>query len=330
MRFNIDRNINFKSWFSYGFLIKSSLFLNKPINNLFSNFSHKNFDLNTFSVLSDISYNIRRYFTLIRPLGSSYFFDLDLSVSNFNSAFYYYDLKKRSQFFWIANQNYFRSAEFLISSFEQPVFKDPFLIDLSFWVSYVSMNYYKFLKFKLIHNFSFSRDFNKFNKYLNILKYWIVNFYDYNFINYIFSFFYSLVFKRINSILLLLLKKKYVNKGNNIFKYFYFNSIYSSFIKLKKIFYYLLFLNFSFDSKYIFLNFNFIDSTFNFLNYKFFDLNVISNFKVTYLFNYLYKKNKIYNKLKFNLIDYYFSYKNLLKNRRLLLSKFLFFNSIIL
>ncbi len=68
---------------------------------------------------------------LKHPL-SSYPFDIDVSVSNFNSMFYYYDLRQRSQLFLIADQNPSRSVDLLISSFEQPVFKDSSLIDWSF------------------------------------------------------------------------------------------------------------------------------------------------------------------------------------------------------
>lgn len=305
---------------------------------MFNYFEHNDFNLNTFSTLSDISYNIRRDFTLSRPLGSSNF-DIDLSVSNFNSNFYYYDLKQRSQFFWIANQNCFRSADLLISSFEQPIFKDSSLLDWSFWISYVSLNYHKFLKYKLISNFKLTMiNFNKSEKYLNLsnlLKSWILNFYDINFINFVISFFYSIVFKRVNNILLLLFRKKYNiigdNKGKNLFKYFSFNTAYFSFTKLKNIIYHLLFFNFDFNIKYISLNFNFIDSTFNFIKYKFSNsLNTKSlfNFKVKYLFHYLYKKNKLNNKFFIKWNNYYSSYKDIL-NRRSYLNKFLFFNTII-
>lgn len=98
LRSDIFKNINLKSWFNYGFLIKSSLFSNNIQKNLFLSFEHRNFNLNSFSMFSDISYNIRRDFSLIHPLGSDPF-DLDLSVSNFNHIFYHYDLKQRSQSF---------------------------------------------------------------------------------------------------------------------------------------------------------------------------------------------------------------------------------------
>lgn len=337
LRSDIFKNINLKSWFNYGFLIKSSLFSNNIQKNLFLSFEHRNFNLNSFSMFSDISYNIRRDFSLIHPLGSDPF-DLDLSVSNFNHIFYHYDLKQRSQSFWIANQNCFRSADLLISSFEQPVFKDSSLIDWSFWVSYVSVNYHKYLKNKLNFNFKNSMiDFVNLDKYLNlsnILKSWILNFYDINFVNFIVSFFYSVIFKRINNILLFLFyRKSYIKKNNNIFKYFSFSST-SFFIKLKSIAYYLLSSYFNLDNKYFSLNFNFIDSTFNFLKYKFsniknLNVDVFFNLKVKFLFNYLYKNNKLNNKCYLKWNSYYFSYKKLL-NRRSYLNKFLFFNSIIL
>jgi hypothetical protein len=165
------------------------------------------------------------------------------------------------------------------------------------------------MKNKLILNFKSSMmDLSNSNKYLNLFslfKSLIFNFYDFNFINFIFSSFYSLIFRRINFILLLLLIKLHKftknNKEINFFKYFFFNPTSISFTKLKNIFYYLLSLYFNFDYKNVSLNFNFIDSTLNFLRYKYLNLKdiniyILKNLKSKYLFNYLYRKNKINNK----------------------------------
>lgn len=128
-RVNVFRNINSKSWFKFGFLIKNSLnsyFNMSKINHNSLNADIINFSL--FNFLSDSCYILRSLPYLSRPKATSAF-ELDFSVSTYSSQFYYYDLRKRSQFFWIANQNFFQSFDFLISSFEQPIFKNTSIID---------------------------------------------------------------------------------------------------------------------------------------------------------------------------------------------------------
>lgn len=97
-RFHYIRNINSKSWFNYSFLIKSSLYSNwlshydMPNNHLFFGFSSGN------SLLSDFCVRSRKDPSMFRPQRTS-MHGLDLSVSNYNFKFYYYDLKQRAQFF---------------------------------------------------------------------------------------------------------------------------------------------------------------------------------------------------------------------------------------
>lgn len=92
------------------------------------NFSQNN--LLKFFNFSDDCLRLNLNSFVNKPLFSS-FSEIDLSVSNYNYLFYYFDIRQRSQFFWIANQNCFQSSEFLILSFEQPIFKALDTIDWS-------------------------------------------------------------------------------------------------------------------------------------------------------------------------------------------------------
>jgi len=125
------RIINRKSFIKYVYLMQRSLtsafsfkFYAKP-----SFFSFNSFSLPTSSsVLSDFCLLIRCKPYVHRTRATSYY-DLDSSISSYDSKFFYNDYRQRSQYFWIANSNLSLTPEFLLNSFETPLFKDTAFLD---------------------------------------------------------------------------------------------------------------------------------------------------------------------------------------------------------
>ncbi len=158
LRSDSSRIINNVSWKKYAYLVQKTLspsFIGKSDDFLqkFSLYTSKS-NLFTFR-LSDFCLNVRKLPYINRTIGTSSF-DLDSSISTYNSKFFHLDYRSRSQFFWIANSNNYLSPEFLLQSFEKPVFKDASVFD---WRNrWLSKFYSRFLKYT--HN-SWSRIFSK-------------------------------------------------------------------------------------------------------------------------------------------------------------------------
>lgn len=158
LRSDSSRIINNVSWKKYAYLVQKTLsasFIKKSADFLqkFSLYTSKS---HLFTLkLSDFCLNVRKLPYIQKTRGTSAF-DLDSSISTYNSKFFNLDYKSRSQFFWIANSNNYLSPEFLLQSFEKPVFKDAAFFD---WRSrWLSKFYSRFLKYA--HN-SWSRAFSK-------------------------------------------------------------------------------------------------------------------------------------------------------------------------
>lgn len=301
-------------------------------------------NISLFNFLSDSCYILRSLPYLSRPKATSAF-DLDFSVSTYSSQFYYYDLRKRSQFFWIANQNFFQSFDFLISSFEQPVFKNTSIIDWSFWYSRIYYNFKKqILKSKCNLFINFSVNFNIFKSIVDIFKIRILKYFDFNYSRFIsFNIKYYYFIKKINKLFFLLLIKK-VNLRVSFINFFDLN------INLLVFFLSSFFKNFKNLNLSNSFSLNFFSSNLNFSLYKnnnfFLNIkkyssnnlsNIFFNIKNWYSkfssfiffqnmnkfihnsFNSFYKLNKFINfkhmsdyKL-INLFNYYNNYKSFVK-----------------
>lgn len=176
LRSDSSRIINNVSWKKYAYLIQKTLsasFINKPEDflqkfSLYTSQSH----LFTFK-LSDFCLSVRKLPYVHRTRGTSAF-DLDSSISTYNSKFFNLDYKSRSQFFWIANSNNYLSPEFLLQSFERPIFKDVAIFD---WRNrWLSKFYSRFLKYtrnfwsRTFSNVLFKNTFSFSAKVFNVIK----------------------------------------------------------------------------------------------------------------------------------------------------------------
>lgn len=111
-----------KSWERYVYLIKDSFC--KNIKPFFNSWKNINFYLtNSWDFFQNLTEN---YFFILRDKYNYHLnHEVVNAISTFNSRFYYFDYRGRSQFFWISNILNITKSSFFINAFETSIFLYP-------------------------------------------------------------------------------------------------------------------------------------------------------------------------------------------------------------
>jgi len=336
---NHSYSIDNKSWIKYSYLLQKSLYSGLLLNNnFFNNLKFYSDSLNnSYNYLSDVCLSFRKLPYFSRIINTS-IFDIDSSISNYHYNFFYLDLRKRSQFYWISNQSYYYSPEFFINSLDNPLFKELRFYDWRVrWLPKFYISFCNFINLRLFKVVSyFDVNVFKFNAFVDKFSIMFLKLFNNKYINYYVNNDSKIIdkykYKYIYYLLFILGSNNVKNKLCVI--YFLFlkfenSKLFENFILLLTKLFYInnkILNNFTFTSLNIYYNKYLLKNNFNFFS-KYHDYSSANN--LWYFFNnfllmknkYILKHDNLKFKFKNNFSEYFLSNQNYL-------IKFMFLNQI--